>query len=135
MIEHLRHEFVEQAPDELDDGVLYVSIGFRTTLHRCCCGCGNVVVLPLRPSSWQLTYDGESVTMAPSVGNWSFPCRSHYWIRRGRIQWSGDWSNEDIADGRQRTLIERGAQKANTASATTAAPRSWIRRLFHRAGR
>lgn len=35
----------------------------------------------------RLTFDGESVWMDPSVGNWSLPCRSYYWIRGNHIQW------------------------------------------------
>lgn len=95
----LEHRFVEEIPAILDGGVLYASIAHRTTIHLCCCGCGNEVVLPLDPAEWKLTFDGESVSMHPSVGNWSFPCRSHYWIRRGHIQWAEQWSDEQIAAG------------------------------------
>jgi hypothetical protein len=42
------------------------------------CGCGKKVVLPLHPTHGKLTYDGETVSLSPSVGNWSFPCESHY---------------------------------------------------------
>lgn len=118
----LRHEFIEEAPDELDDGVLYISMEYRTTLHLCCCGCGNQVVLPLRPTAWRLTYDGETVSLAPSVGNWSFACRSHYWIRDSRVRWAGGWTDEQVAAGRRRTLEARGAAPS--------APRSSWRRLL-----
>ena len=105
----IAHEFVESIPCELESGVLYISIDFRTTMHLCACGCGNEVVLPLRPAAWSLTYDGVDVSMSPSVGNWSFECLSHYWIRRSQVEWAGDWSDQQIASGRQRTLVERGA--------------------------
>jgi hypothetical protein len=68
-----RHQFIDEAPDQLEAGILYVSMPYRTTLHLCCCGCGNQVALPLRPTAWKLTYDGDTITMSPSVGNWSFP--------------------------------------------------------------
>ena len=45
----LRHEFVDHIPEQLDDGVLYVSIRFGTVVHRCACGCGEEVVTPSRP--------------------------------------------------------------------------------------
>ena len=32
---------------------------------------------------------GERALLYPSIGNWQFPCRSHYWIRRNRIIWAG----------------------------------------------
>jgi hypothetical protein len=50
----LRHEFVEFIPDELKEGTIYVSIRFATAAHLCCCGCGNKVVTPLRPTDWTL---------------------------------------------------------------------------------
>lgn len=73
-------EFVTFAPAALAPGVLYVSMEYATVLHACCCGCGNKVVTPLAPERWSLTYDGRHITIVPSIGNWSFPCQSHYWI-------------------------------------------------------
>lgn len=32
-------------PDELDEGVLYVSVEYDTTIHLCAWGCRNQVVL------------------------------------------------------------------------------------------
>jgi hypothetical protein len=98
----LTHEFVDYIPEELRDGTLYVSIGFATAAHRCCCGCGKEVVTPLTPTDWQLTFDGETVSLYPSIGNWSFPCQSHYWIKRDRVQWAPRWSQREIEAGRQR---------------------------------
>ena len=46
----LRHEFVEFIPDELEHGIIYISIRFATASHLCCCGCGNKVVTPIRPT-------------------------------------------------------------------------------------
>jgi hypothetical protein len=106
-VDHLEPLFVETVPEDLDEGVLYVSMEFRTTIHLCACGCGQQVTLPLRRSAWSLTYNGEAITMRPSVGNWSFPCQSHYWIRDGHINWAGRWTPTQIEQGRQRTLAER----------------------------
>ena len=83
----LRHQFVENAPEELEPDTLYVSIPFATILHNCACGCGHEVVTPLSPSDWTMTYDGVSVSLSPSIGNWNFPCRSHYVIRRNTVDW------------------------------------------------
>lgn len=110
----LRHQFVDEIPADLDHGVIYISMEFATTMHLCCCGCGSVVVLPLRPTAWTLSYDGESVSMSPSVGNWSFPCRSHYWIRNGGVSWAGEWSDQRIAVGRRRAERERGGLPIKT---------------------
>lgn len=105
----LRHKFVTAIPAELHNGVLYISLEYATALHLCCCGCGTEVVTPLNPSDWRITYDGETVSVCPSIGNWSFPCRSHYWIDRGRIRWSGDWTKAQIERARD---ADRRAKRA-----------------------
>lgn len=93
--------FVDAIPRELDRGTLYISIPFATVLHSCCCGCGREVVTPLSPTGWTLSYDGDSVSLDPSIGNWSFPCQSHYWIRRNRVEWAERWSRQRINDARK----------------------------------
>jgi hypothetical protein len=98
----LTHEFVDFIPTDLRDGVLYVSIAYATATHRCCCGCGREVVTPLTPTDWKMIYDGETISLDPSIGNWSFPCQSHYWIRRNSVQWAGTWSRDQINIGRAR---------------------------------
>lgn len=98
----LRHEFVELIPTELRDGTIYVSIPYATAVHKCVCGCGNRVVTPLTPTDWQLTYDGETISLEPSIGNWSFPCRSHYWLRQNSVVWARQWSQHEIDTGRER---------------------------------
>ncbi len=88
----VRHLFVTHVPETLEDGVVYVAMDLGTVVHRCCCGCGLEVVTPLSPTDWSLTYDGESISLNPSIGNWSFPCRSHYWIENNEVSWAEDWS-------------------------------------------
>ena len=87
----IRHEFTDHLPDELDDGVAYVSMRYTVVVHMCCCGCRNKVVTPVNPEAWELTFDGKSISLYPSIGNRSLPCRSHYWIRRNRIDWLGSF--------------------------------------------
>jgi Family of unknown function (DUF6527) len=96
----LVHEFVEFMPEELKEGVLYVSMQHAIAIHRCCCGCRNEVVTPLSPTDWQLTFDGDSITLCPSIGNWGFDCQSHYWIKRNAVRWSSHWTSEEIKTGR-----------------------------------
>lgn len=135
--DRLTHSFVTSAPDQLEPGMLYVSIEYDTTIHLCACGCGNQVVLPLHPTAWRLTYDGETVSIAPSVGNWSFPCQSHYWIDHSRIRWAPAWSDAQIAAGRLRTLGERGVvpipgldEAAQSSTSPGRRVREALRRLF-----
>lgn len=121
----LQHEFVDSAPEELEHGILYASMKYATTMHLCCCGCGNEVVLPLRPTGWRLTFDGESISLSPSVGNWSFPCRSHYWIERSRVRWGGAWTDEQVEAGRRRTLSERTVAVHGDGGLTVVLRRLW----------
>lgn len=96
------HEFVEQIPERLGEGVLYISIQYATGMHLCACGCGREVVTPLSPTDWKMIYDGETVSLSPSIGNWSLECQSHYWIRRSRVRWARWMSREEIERGRER---------------------------------
>lgn len=70
----VRHEFVQFIPDVLDSEILYISIEYAAAMHLCLCGCEERVVTPLSPTDWRLTFDGESVLLHPSIGNWSFDC-------------------------------------------------------------
>lgn len=103
----LKHEFVDSLPRDLEEGTLYISILFATVGHKCCCGCGREVITPLSPTDWALTFDGETVSLDPSIGNWSFPCRSHYWIVRNQARWARPWSEKQIERGRKRDRVAK----------------------------
>ena len=85
---HITPKFVEFIPDRLESGVLYISRRYATASHLCCCGCEREVVTPLNPVRWRFTERAGKVTLAPSIGNWSFACRSHYWINANQVQWA-----------------------------------------------
>jgi hypothetical protein len=94
------HKFVKAFPEQLDDGVLYVSVEFKTAAHRCFCGCGSEVYTRFSPTDWSMKFDGEAVSINPSIGNWSFACQSHYILANGRVHWADKWSRERIDLGR-----------------------------------
>lgn len=131
----LRHEFVEYIPSNLEDRTVYVSVAYATAVHRCCCGCGQEVVTPLSPTDWKLIFDGETISLDPSIGNWGFRCRSHYWIRRNRVAWAEQWSDEGVAAGRWRDRHakaryfgrEQGPAAAQSdAASRTSRPAAWL---------
>lgn len=135
----LRPQFVEFIPQQLEDGVLYISERYRTATHRCCCGCGTEVVTPLGPADWTLELDNGAITLHPSIGNWSLPCRSHYLIRQGRVVWALDMTRNQIKQGRIRDQRLRDAhfaqvnrrKEAAATSPTSAQPSgSWIVRVW-----
>ena len=100
-------QFVEFMPKVLDEGVLYVSMTYATASHRCLCGCGMKVVTPLSPTDWRLTFDGDSVSLHPSIGNWSYPCRSHYILRGNRVIWAGPMSDTDVLAVRDADVCDK----------------------------
>lgn len=98
----LEHRFVRNVPRDLEPGVLYISMEYATAVHSCCCGCGERVVTPFTPTDWHMTFDGEAISLHPSVGNWNQKCRSHYVIRRSRVLEAGPWTNAQIEAERRR---------------------------------
>lgn len=121
----LQHVFVDSFPSDLEPGKLYVSLEYGSAAHSCCCGCGEEVVTPLTPTDWHILYDGESITLHPSVGNWTLACRSHYVIRKGAVIEAPAWSDQQIAaererDGRAKAAYFGTKQSASSSGLSTA---------------
>lgn len=121
---HIRHEFVELMPRPLEEGVLYVSITHRLALHRCFCGCGFEVATPLAPHEWRLGFDGETVSLSPSVGVWGLECQSHYWVKGNRVIWDRPMSKDKIERLRERERkdIERHSHRTSGGDRVEARP-------------
>tara|TARA_R100000789_G_scaffold54057_1_gene53010 strand:- start:55 stop:480 length:426 start_codon:yes stop_codon:yes gene_type:complete len=132
-IKKINHKFVDAIPERTEEGVLYLAMDYATAVHKCACGCGREVVTPLSPTDWKMGYDGVSVSLSPSIGNWSFPCRSHYWIKHSNIRWAGDMSDEQIAAGRAHDRRAKGryydVPEAPAARANADAPQGLWQRV------
>ena len=115
--QRLTHRFVTHIPRVLEPGVLYISIEFATAAHSCCCGCGEEVVTPLTPTDWRLIFDGETISLWPSIGNWSFACRSHYLIERSEVVPALPWSDQRIAYARFKEKLAKARYYRMDASA------------------
>lgn len=78
--------FVENIPPILEQNKIYISEEYETSTHLCLCGCGEKVVLPFYtnarlPEVWKLTKNSDgSVSFSPSIGNYNYKCKSHYFI-------------------------------------------------------
>lgn len=149
--QHIRPIFVEFVPRELERDVLYVSERFNTAAHLCACGCGEKVVTPLSPASWRLEKHLENtVSLYPSIGNWNYACRSHYWITKNRIVWAAQMSERQIAFVQEKDLTDQAkyidrinklksvdrsktAQNSAYSSAENLEGSLW-KRLLHRLG-
>ncbi|HUZ46739.1 MAG TPA: DUF6527 family protein [Terriglobia bacterium] len=117
----LTYEFVEFIPDELKEQTLYISVTYCTAVHKCCCGCGREVVTPLSPTAWQLTFNGKTVSLYPSIGSWSLPCQSHYFITKNKVVWARKWTKKQIARGRAQEARGKEKYYATTQLPTGAA--------------
>lgn len=133
-IKEYTHEFVEFIPDELEPGVLYVSTAYATAAHLCMCNCGFEVTSPLSPQQWRLVFDGQTVSLSPSIGNWGFECESHYWLEWGTVDWAAKWTRERIDAGRAATRlrIEEAAQETRVTDGlqTADSEAGWVRRFW-----
>jgi hypothetical protein len=98
----LEHRFVEHIPEGIEPGILYVSMEYATSAHFCCCGCGEEVIIPFTPTDWKMTFDGETISLYPSIGNWTLKCRSHYVIYRGKVIEAESWTDKQVEAKRQR---------------------------------
>lgn len=104
---------VHYLPNELEEGLLYVSEEFGVAGHLCPCGCKNKIITPLDKTEWSFKEIMNKPTLYPSIGNWQLPCKSHYWIIEGTIEWSYPWSEEQIIEGREAEEEKRKAYYDN----------------------
>lgn len=118
----IQHRFVQNIPETLEPGIIYISIEYATAIHLCCCGCGEEVVTPITPTDWKLTFDGDTISLSPSIGNWNYACRSHYFIDHNLVLEALPWSRKRIEAGRKedeiakRQYFDSGAEGERTES-------------------
>lgn len=128
-------------PDRLEPDILYVAMEHDVAVHLCACGCGQEVVTPFSPAQWSISYNGQSISLSPSIGNWAFPCKSHYWIRNGEVEWARSFSAAEIDLVRIKDALDREkvfAQPVKAATVSMPQKGGWLRRiigLVSRAGR
>jgi len=80
------YQAVERIPKQLTSGVIYHSEEFEVAALLCACGCGHRVML-LVPDSHQVSYENGIATVQPSISVCDAPCKSHYFITAGRVEW------------------------------------------------
>ena len=129
----IAHEFVDTIPENLAEGKLYISIPYATAVHQCCCGCESEVVTPFSPTDWKFSFNGETVSLDPSIGSWNLPCQSHYWIQNNSIQWARQWTRKEIDCARTREQSEKEMhyEANNHKNQKKDRDSSWWSRLFN----
>lgn len=107
MTKKIIHKFVETIPDKIESGIVYISLEYTAVVHKCFCGCGNEVNTPLSPTDWKVTFNGDSISLYPSVGNWNLACQSHYWIKNNSVYYAEKWLKDDVAYAKAKDNIAK----------------------------
>ncbi|MET4260045.1 hypothetical protein ABIC09_005005 [Bradyrhizobium sp. S3.12.5] len=118
---------VERLPKQLEQGVLYHSAEFEVAALSCACGCGHRVML-LVPDSHQVSQQNGFATVRPSISVCDAPCKSHYIITSGKVQWLAAFSDA-MASATMRGQIARHVDREAKLQTWT----SWIRMIAARA--
>jgi hypothetical protein len=124
------YQAVERIPKPLRNGVVYHSEEFEVGALLCACGCGHRVSL-LVPDSHQITPEDGMATVRPSIAVCDAPCKSHYYISAGRVEWLPAFSDA-MAASVMRGQIARHAVR--DAKAQSWGSRVWaaVARVYHK---
>lgn len=132
-VKNITPVYVEFIPETIEEGKLYISEVYQTAIHKCCCGCGEEVVTPLSPVDWQLKKDMNSVSLRPSIGNWNYRCKSHYFITNNRVIWANRFTQRQITKiqtkdrfDKQNYIASKNKQEVNSLPDRN----SWLLKLW-----
>lgn len=85
----------EKLPPQVGPFEFHYSRRFEMAALSCACGCGHRVMLNLLDQHQLVIEDGlPSVT--PSILVSDAPCLSHFFIRRGQVEWAQHWSKKTV---------------------------------------
>ena len=111
------YQAVERIPRELQLGVLYHSEEFELAGLLCACGCGHRITL-LVPDSHQVICEDGLATIRPSIAVCDGPCKSHYVVTAGRVDWLDAFSSAEATSLMNAQIARHAAKDAK--------PESWI---------
>lgn len=111
---------VEKTPKQLNPGVVYHNPDFELAALLCACGCGHRVTL-LVPDSHKVTSNQGLATVTPSIAVCDAPCKSHYFITNGRVDWLPAFSEAQASSVMRHQIARHSAHDGR---------RSWLRRMW-----
>lgn len=114
------YQAVERIPNQLKPETVYHSEEFELAGLLCACGCGHRVTL-LVPDSHQVYCEGGLATIRPSIAVCDGPCKSHYFISAGQVEWLAAYSTETAKSLMQKQIFRHVANDAKS--------KSWLARL------
>lgn len=85
----------DRLPPHVGPFEFHYSRRFEMAALACACGCGHRVMLNLLDQH-HLVIEGGLPTITPSILVSDAPCLSHFFIRRGHVEWSKQWSKETV---------------------------------------
>jgi hypothetical protein len=96
------YEQADPIPKLMKPGVVYHDTEFELAELLCPCGCGHRITL-LVPDGHQISVDGTTPSVSPSIAVCDAPCGSHFFIREGEVDWLAAFSPSRSASvmGRQ----------------------------------
>ena len=109
-----RYQLVERIPNVMEEGTVYHTEEFEIAGLLCACGCGHRITL-IVPDSHKVWDDGGYATIEPSVGVFDAPCRSHFVIRAGKVQWLPAFSGSQAAKIMQAQIARHASHDAKPA--------------------
>lgn len=115
------YQAVERIPKTLTGGVVYHSKEFEIGALLCACGCGHRVSL-LVPDSHQISSEAGLATVRPSIAVCDAPCKSHYYISAGRVEWLPAFSDAMAASVMRDQVARHSSNDKNV--------RSWSERFW-----
>ena len=93
-----------------------------------------------QPGRLVVSHDSKdpSVSLTPSVGNWAFHCRSHYWICRNEVRWARPFGDLEIEQVRRTNRSRRNryfgrSPHVDSPSVDTTERVPLFKRLYRRA--
>ena len=124
--QEIRPRFVESIPPGRPPaGEFLISIKYGMGVLRCPCGCGNTMDVNIEPHRWSIKWDGEHISVCPSISSDWMGCRSHYWVRRNRIVWGYPIS---------RTAEEKKEKEEAKARERIYKPKSFVGNIWRKMG-
>lgn len=126
-----RYEPVDRIPKQLQPEVVYHTEEYELAGLLCACGCGHRITL-LVPDSHEVFDEDGYATIRPSIGVFDAPCKSHYILSAGNVQWLPAFTAAQAARIMHTQIerhVARDAQPASWWQATKAALLSLLENL------
>ena len=109
------YQLVDRIPAQLSEGIVYHSEEFELAALLCACGCGHRVTL-LVPDGHEVWEEAGRATIRPSIGVLDGPCKSHFFVSAGRVEWLPAFTSAQAANIIRAQIARHVARDAKPAT-------------------